>query len=92
ITPDDMHTLSNKTSYHPNRYFTKEKIGVLPDLLKRTIQERDKIKYIRKKYKNDPIKYHSLWLQQFALKIMGNAYYGFLSYAGSRFYDYEMAD
>lgn len=92
-TPEDMHKTNTREDYHPHRYYRQDVQGVLPKLLQNIIIARDKTKYTMDEFKeSDPLKYHAMWLEQFALKIMANAFYGFLSYAGSRFYNYDMAD
>ena len=65
---------------------SKKKIGFVPTVLKELIEERIKIKPGLKKLKKETSKYRDLYAQQYALKTVSNAFYGYLGFAASRWY------
>ncbi len=67
--------------------FRKDRMGLLPHLLKMLIDERSEAK---KAYKKDPDS-KALGARSTALKILANAFYGYLGYARSRWYSREAA-
>jgi len=67
--------------------FRKDRIGIMPMLLKLLIDERSEVK---KAYKKDPDN-KSLGARSTSLKIIANAFYGYLGYARSRWYSRECA-
>lgn len=67
--------------------FRKDRIGTMPLLLKMLIDERTEAK---RAYKKDPDS-KSLGARSTALKILANAFYGYLGYARSRWYSREAA-
>ncbi|NOR85409.1 hypothetical protein GQ473_04770 [archaeon] len=66
--------------------FTTKKEGFVPQVVKDLINERIKIKQELKKQKKETIKYRDLYAQQYALKTVSNAFYGYLGFAASRWY------
>ncbi|HVA82801.1 MAG TPA: DNA-directed DNA polymerase, partial [Candidatus Aquilonibacter sp.] len=67
--------------------FRKDRVGIMPMLLKLLIDERSEVK---KLYKKDPDN-KSLGAKSTSLKIIANAFYGYLGYARSRWYSRECA-
>ncbi len=67
--------------------FRKDVIGIMPMLLKILIEERYEVK---KAFKKSPDS-KSLGARSTALKIIANAFYGYLGYARSRWYSRECA-
>ncbi|MDE1873493.1 MAG: ribonuclease H-like domain-containing protein [Candidatus Micrarchaeota archaeon] len=67
--------------------FRKDRQGLMPKLLKMLIDERTEAK---KAFKKDPDN-KSLAARSTALKIVANAFYGYLGYARSRWYSREAA-
>lgn len=67
--------------------FRKDRTGIMPMLLKILIDERSDVK---KAFKKDPDN-KSLAARQTALKILANAFYGYLGYPRSRWYSRECA-
>ena len=67
--------------------FRKDREGLMPRLLKLLIDERSEVK---RAFKKDPDS-KSLAARSTALKIVANAFYGYLGYARSRWYSREAA-
>ncbi|MDE1854957.1 MAG: hypothetical protein KGH57_01380 [Candidatus Micrarchaeota archaeon] len=67
--------------------FRKDREGLMPKLLKLLIDERAEVK---RAFKKDPDN-KSLAARSTALKIVANAFYGYLGYARSRWYSREAA-
>lgn len=76
-----------------NTYFTSKKVreGIFPRVLKKLIEERDKIKKEMKNEK-DVIKKNLLEKKQQALKILANAFYGYTGYIRARFFVTDIAN
>lgn len=92
ITPDDWNEDSGGRRYHPKRYYLREK-GVVPTIVRRLVDERDKTKYSMKQYqKTDPALYQKMYLHQYALKVLANSIYGILSFSRCRYYSYDLGD
>lgn len=71
VTPSDF----EKEVYHPARIYKKEE-GVIPKVVKKLVEERDKIKYTMKEFKiSDPDKYKQMYLEQYALKTDSNCFH-----------------
>jgi len=87
VTPSDF-----EGEYHSSRIYKKEE-GVVPRVVRRLVEERDKIKYTMKDFKeSNPDKFRQLYLEQYALKTDGNSIYGILSFPMSRYYSWELGD
>lgn len=71
--------------------FVSEKVrrGIIPRILSRLIEERDKIKSEMEKAKEEKLRI--LNAKQHALKIMTNAFYGYTGYVRARLYALEIA-
>jgi DNA polymerase, archaea type len=67
--------------------FRKDRVGIMPLVLRMLIDERYEVK---KAYKKDPDN-KSLGARSTALKIIANAFYGYLGYSRSRWYSRECA-
>lgn len=92
ITPDDWNDDTGGRRYHPKRYYLREK-GVVPTIVRRLVDERDKTKYSMKQYqKTDPGLYQKMYLHQYALKVLANSIYGILSFSRCRYYSYDLGD
>ncbi len=92
VTPDDWNEDTGGRRYHPKRYFSRDK-GVVPTVLQRLIDERDKTKYSMKQFlKTEPAKYQQMYLHQYALKVLANSVYGILSFSRSRYYSFDLGD
>ena len=67
-------------------YFCEENKGFIPSILEEILNNRIKIKSMMKKT-HDDVLHGQLNAQQYALKIVANAFYGYMGFAGSRYYD-----
>lgn len=67
--------------------FRKDRAGLMPRLLKMLIDERTEVK---KTYKKNPDS-KALGARSTALKILANAFYGYMGYSRSRWYSRETA-
>jgi DNA polymerase I len=67
--------------------FRKDRQGIFPTVLKRLIKERNAVKEMFKKDKDNK----SLTARYQALKILANSFYGYMGYARSRWYSRECA-
>lgn len=72
--------------------FCTKRRGFIPKTLEKLIQERVKLKQKMKKHKKGSKEYRSLDAQQWALKIIGNSFYGMLGYARARWYFKQCAE
>jgi len=87
VTPSDF-----EGTYHPARIYKKEE-GIIPKVVRRLVEERDKTKYVMKEFEDsDPDKYKRMFLAQYALKTISNSIYGILSFTQSRYYSWELGD
>ncbi len=74
------------------RFLPKEvKEGVIPKIERQLMEKREDVKKMLKKIKDVKLS-RTLWLHQWALKIMANAFYGYFGYARSRLYDPRIAN
>ncbi|MEM5820259.1 MAG: DNA polymerase domain-containing protein [Candidatus Aenigmatarchaeota archaeon] len=76
-----------------NTYFVSKNVreGIFPRVLKRLIEERDKIKKMMKDEK-DPNKKILLEAKQLALKLLANAFYGYTGFLKARFFVADIAN
>jgi len=65
--------------------------GVIPKILERLVTMRQKVKKLYKK-ESEPGKRRALFSEQWALKILANAFYGYLGYSRARIYDLDIAN
>jgi DNA polymerase I/DNA polymerase-2 len=70
-------------------YFCGDNKGFIPKHLEELIDRRKKIKQEMKSLKKDSEKYHLLDNEQYALKILANATYGYSAYFGARWFKRE---
>ncbi len=70
-------------------YFCGDEKGFIPKHLEELIERRKRIKEEMKIVKKESEKYHLLNNEQYALKILANATYGYLAYWGARWYKRE---
>jgi len=70
-------------------YFCGDNKGFIPKHLEELIDRRKKIKQEMKSLKKDSEKYHLLDNEQYALKILANATYGYMAYFGARWFKRE---
>ncbi len=70
-------------------YFCGDNKGFIPEHLEELIERRKKIRQEMKISKKDSEKYHLLNNEQYALKILANATYGYMAYFGARWYKRE---
>ena len=80
---------SVQTPYGSRFVSKKVKEGIIPKILARLIEERDKIKAEMKRARGEKLK--TLDAKQYALKIMANAFYGYTGYARGRLYVLDIA-
>lgn len=75
--------ISNNIDYYTyeNGLFLREPMGLIPRILKDIIDQRLKIKALAKEYKDSILEIRSQ-----ALKILANAFYGYMAYRRARFY------
>jgi DNA polymerase Pol2 len=70
-------------------YFCNDKRGFIPKHLEYLIEMRKKVKEDMQKTKKGSEEWHQLDNMQYALKILSNATYGYLSYFGAKWYKLE---
>ncbi len=73
-------------------YFCTKKTGFIPQALGSLIKKRIAIKTKMKTIKPATAQYTDLYAQQYALKTVSNAFYGYLGFAGSRWYRRECGE
>lgn len=81
----------NKSPY--GSFFVKKELreGVIPNIVRKLIEERDKVKKKMKKEK-DPEKRKILNNKQLALKIVANSFYGYTGYIRAKLYVLDIAN
>ena len=67
-------------------WFCSKKKGLIPSVLERLIDERDRLKREMKGLEPESPEYKMLFARSQGLKILSNSFYGFLLYARSRWY------
>ncbi len=82
--------LENKIPGSKSHFCTKTK-GFIPEILLVLFQERKHIKEKMKTHDKKSREYAELNARQFAVKTVSNAMYGYLGFAGSRWYNRECA-
>jgi DNA polymerase I/DNA polymerase-2 len=70
-------------------HFCGDNKGFIPKHLEELIERRKRIKQEMKSLKKDSEKYHLLDNEQYALKILANATYGYMAYFGARWFKRE---
>ncbi|MBU0953665.1 MAG: DNA-directed DNA polymerase [Nanoarchaeota archaeon] len=65
--------------------------GIIPGILKTLLDDRGKVKKKLRKIQDDNL-YRVLYAKQWALKIMANAFYGYLGYARAVIYNLDIAN
>ncbi|MFH1127407.1 MAG: DNA-directed DNA polymerase [archaeon] len=75
-----------------NYYFCTKNHGFIPTVLNDLVDERIRIKNLMKETKKGTPDYVDLYAQQYALKTVSNAFYGYLGFAGSRWYRRECGE
>ncbi len=70
-------------------FFCQDVKGFIPKHLEEIINTRKETKELMKKFKKDSEDYHLLNNEQYALKIIANASYGYLAYFGAKWYRLE---
>ncbi|MBI2578396.1 MAG: ribonuclease H-like domain-containing protein [Candidatus Aenigmarchaeota archaeon] len=73
-------------------HFCRKHHGFVSDVVKEIIEERVKIKNELKKHRENSEEFKQLNEQQYAVKILANASYGILGFAGARWYCRECAE
>ncbi|MCS7123600.1 MAG: DNA-directed DNA polymerase [Candidatus Aenigmarchaeota archaeon] len=77
-----------ETNYH----FCVKVEGFIPKHLRYLIEKRKEIKERMKKLQKDSIEYKILDNEQYAIKIISNAMYGYFAFIGARWYKKECAE
>ncbi len=85
-TPEEAYRVPGKPYY-----FCKKKRGFIPTILQELIEKRMEIKKKLKEVKDEVLK-KVLDSRQQAMKTVANAFYGYLAFVGSRFYDKRCAE
>lgn len=75
-----------------NYYFCSKRKGFIPQILEELINERKKLKTEMKAVSRTSEAYSGLDARQYAVKTVSNAMYGYLGFAGSRWYRRECAE
>lgn len=75
-----------------NYYFCTKKKGFLPTVLEELVDERVRVKKKMKSAKEGSPEYVDLYAQQYAIKTVSNAFYGYLGFAGSRWFRRECGE
>ncbi len=95
----DPHTLNcpccggreeNKVPGSDNYFCTKNR-GFIPEILVELFEERKALKQKMKALDKKSKEYHEINARQFAVKTVSNAMYGYLGFAGSRWYNRDCA-
>jgi len=74
------------------RFVTREtKVGIMPGIVEHLMKKRQAIKRSLSK-EDDPVKKNSLFAQQWAFKIMANAFYGHMGYIRAKIYNLDIAN
>lgn len=84
----------NKLNKSPfGSYFVKKDVreGIIPNIVRKLIEERDKVKKKMKKEK-DKTKKKILYNKQLALKLVANAFYGYTGYIRAKLYVLDVAN
>ncbi|MBI2547502.1 MAG: hypothetical protein HYW23_03590 [Candidatus Aenigmarchaeota archaeon] len=85
MTNENMNVESITTPYGTKFVSKSVKTGIMPTILKKLIDERDKVRAEEKKSTEKEVK-RLLEAKQIALKIMTNAFYGYTGYLRARLY------
>ncbi len=91
LMKDETSTDVITTPYGTKFIAKTKKEGILPNILKHLINERDKVRSQAKKSSDNDVK-RVLEAKQIALKIMTNAFYGYTGYLRARLYVLEIAN
>jgi len=67
------------------------RMGIIPGILKQLMEQRQAVKK-RLKKETDPVKKNILHAQQWAFKIMANAFYGHMGYVRAKIYNLDIAN
>jgi DNA polymerase, archaea type len=86
ISPETINVNSKNYKLLFGQKISTEKIGFVPNLLKRLLNIRIKFKEEMKTKDSSSIDFKSLYSKQFAIKILLASTYGYLGFAGSRWY------
>ncbi|VVB59303.1 DNA polymerase [uncultured archaeon] len=70
-----------------DNYFCTKNRGFIPEILVELFEERKSLKQKMKTLDKKSKEYHELNARQFAVKTVSNAMYGYLGFAGSRWYN-----
>ncbi|MEA3229888.1 MAG: DNA-directed DNA polymerase, partial [archaeon] len=73
-------------------HFCEKKRGFIPTILEELLKGRQKVKAEMKKQEMGSQQYILLDKKQYAFKTVANAFYGYLGFAGSRWYKRECAE
>ena len=71
--------------------FSREKKGFIPAILENLVSRRMKVKQRMKQSKNE-LEKRMLDVEQYALKILANSFYGYMGYPRARWYKKECAE
>ncbi len=86
ISPETLNTDSNNFKIVLGEKITFDKVGFIPKLLKTLLNIRLKFKKEMKSKEPLSAEYSSLYSRQYAIKILLASTYGYLGFAGSRWY------
>lgn len=92
LLKDDSDDVENSSVPFNTKFVSKKvKEGMMPKIIKKLIEERDKTRDYSRKTQDDNVK-RSLEAKQQALKIMTNAFYGYTGYVRARLYIIDIAN
>ena len=80
-----------KTPYGTKFVSKRVREGIIPQIISKLIEERDKVKKLMRITEEEWEK-RMLDAKQYALKIMANAFYGYMGYLRARFYILDIAN
>ena len=80
-----------KTAANVCYYKHEIRKGIIPEILEHLMNSRDAAKK-KLKSEKDPLKKTMYYGEQWALKILANAFYGYLGYARAKIYDLDIAN
>ncbi len=72
-------------------YYYSKKRGIIPSIVKPLLDKRTEVITEMKKYDIESEEYESLWMSQYALKVIANSFYGVLGYETFRLYKRDVA-
>ncbi len=74
-----------------NKFNYKKEIGLIPSIVKPLLQKRNEVKAKMEGFDKESREYKSLWMQQIALKVIANSFYGVMGCPHFRLFKIDVA-